>query len=149
MAELLLYGGPMLRPAILTAPPDVRRRRAAALLVGALTLHDLEEALGYPPTRPMLLALWPAAPTPAAFWTALAVVTVAGLLVALWAGSGAASPAKAATLRAIAFVLLANVLVPHVPAAVVLGGYAPGVVTAVLVSLPACVVALRLLRARP
>lgn len=126
--------------------PDHRRGRAAALLAGALILHDLEEALGYPVTRPKLVAVWPAAPPPAALWVALAVVTAAGLLAALWAGSGAASGAKVATLRTIAWVLLVNVLVPHVPAAVVLGGYAPGVVTAVLVNVPACVAALKLLR---
>jgi hypothetical protein len=124
-----------------------RRGRAAALLAAALTLHDLEEAVGYPLTRPKLLALWPAAPATAAFWAALAGVTVAGVLAALWAGSGAASGAKTAILRTIGWVLLVNVLAPHVPAAFVLGGYAPGAVTAVLVNVPVCIVALRLLRA--
>lgn len=119
-----------------SAPPDVRRRRAAALLAAALALHDLEEALGFPLTRAKVVALWPATPAPAAFWMALAAVTALGLLAALWAGSGPASGAKVATLRTIAWVLLVNILVPHVPAALVLGGYAPGVVTAVAVNLP-------------
>lgn len=134
-----------MRAAILTAAPDVRRRAAAGLLGMALTLHDLEEAAGYPLTRPTLMSFWPAAPTAQAFWVALAVVTVGGLAVTAWAGSGTASAGKLTMLRAVAVVLLANVLVPHVPAAVVLGGYAPGVVTAVLVNLPVSVLALRLL----
>lgn len=124
------------------------RRRAAVLLGTALTLHDLEEAVGYPFARPKVLELWPGAPPAEAFWIALALVTAAGVLAALWAGLGAASGAKTGVLRGIAVVLLANVLVPHVPAAIVLGGYAPGVATAVLVNLPMCLVALRLLRPR-
>jgi len=127
-------------------PSDIRRRQAAALLAAALTLHDLEEAVAYPAMRPAILELWPFAPPAEAFWAALAVVTAGGLLAALWAGSGRASGAKALTLRAIAWVLLINVVLPHAPAAVVLGGYAPGVATAVLVNLPACLLALRLLR---
>lgn len=39
--------------------------------------------------------------------------------------------------------MLVNVVVPHVPAALFAGGYAPGVVTAVLVSLPVSLLYLR------
>ncbi|HEY0650569.1 HXXEE domain-containing protein [Phenylobacterium sp.] len=130
----------------LSGPTDTRRQRAAALLAGALMLHDLEEAVGYPLVRPAVLGLWPSAPPAEAFWTSLAVVTVVGVALALWAGSGRPSGGKALALRAIAWVLLVNVLVPHVPAAFTLGGYAPGVVTAVAVNLPVCLLALRLLR---
>ena len=139
---------PMLFARLGRMPPDARRGWAAALLAAALTLHDLEEAVGYPAIRPAILEVLPSAPPPEAFWASLAVVTAGGLLAVLWAGSGRVSGAKALTLRAIAGVLLVNVLVPHVPAAIVLGGYAPGVVTAVVVNLPACVLALRLLRER-
>lgn len=135
-----------MRPTIPGADPDTRRRAAAGLLAATLTLHDLEEAVGYPLTRPALLALWPAAPPAQAFWTALAVVTATGVAAAAWAGCGASTAAKAGVLRAIALILLANVLVPHIPAAMVLGGYAPGIVTAVVVNLPVCLLALRLLR---
>lgn len=138
-----------MRPTILGADPDTRRRAAAGLLAAALTLHDLEEALGYPLTRPVLLRSWPAAPPVEAFWAALAVVTGVGVAAAAWAAYGPSSPVKRGVLRAIAAILLINVLVPHVPAAVILGGYAPGVVTAVAVNLPLCLLALRLLRAEP
>lgn len=128
--------------------PDRRRGLAAGLLAAALTLHDLEEAVGYPLKRAAVLGILPGAPPVAVFWTMLALVTAAGVGVALWAGRGPGSPAKAAALRTIAAILLVNVLVPHVPAAVALGGYAPGVLTAVALNLPAGLVALRLLRAR-
>ncbi len=32
--------------------------------------------------------------------------------------------------------MLGNVFIPHVPAAILLGGYAPGIVTAVLLNFP-------------
>lgn len=128
------------------APPDTRRRQAATLLAAALSLHDLEEALAYPLLRPRIVELWPSAPPAEAFWISLAAVTVGGIVLALWAGSGRSAGGKALALRAIAWVLLVNVIVPHAPAAFVLGGYAPGVVTAVAVNLPACLLALRLLR---
>lgn len=38
-------------------------------------------------------------------------------------------------MRVVASVLLANVMLPHVPAAILLGGYATGVVTAVVLNL--------------
>lgn len=117
------------------------------LLAGALVLHDAEEAAGYPLARPDVLAFFPSAPPLVVAWAALAVVTLAGVAAAAWAGRGPASAGKTGMLRAIAAILLVNVLVPHVPAAVVLGGYAPGVITAVALNLPAAVLALRLLRA--
>lgn len=128
--------------------PEARRPWAAGLLAGALTLHDLEEAVGYPLRRDAILEILPRAPAVEAFWAALAVVTLLGVGAALWAGSGAGSPAKTSVLRVIALILLVNVLVPHVPAAVVLGGYAPGVLTAVVLNLPAGLIALRLLKDR-
>jgi hypothetical protein len=43
--------------------------------------------------------------------------------------------------------MLANVVVPHVPAAIVFHGYAPGVVTAVLINLPVMsILVIRMLR---
>lgn len=141
------YLDPVLFAGLFPASPDARRRRAAGLLAAALALHDAEEAFAYPRLRPAILEIIPFAPPAAASWAALAVVTLAGVAAAAWAGRGPASAGKMAVLRAIAAILLVNVLVPHVPAAVVLGGYAPGVITAVALNLPAAVLALRLLRA--
>lgn len=140
------YLDPVLFVGLLSAPPDARRRRAAWLLASALVLHDLEEAVAYPLLRPAIREILPFAPPTTTFWASLAAVTLLGAAAALWAGLGRAGAAKTATLRAIAMILLANVLVPHVPAAIVLGGYAPGVATAVAVNLPVCLFALALLR---
>ena len=41
-----------------------------------------------------------------------------------------------AGLGVLAVAMVVNVVVPHVPAAVLTGGYVPGVVSAVLVNLP-------------
>jgi hypothetical protein len=140
------YLGPVLPAGFFPASADARRRRAAGLLAAALALHDLEEAVAYPLLRPAIRGILPFAPPVAAFWASLAAVTLGGVALAMWAGRGPGSAAKAATLRAIALVLLANVLVPHVPAAIVLGGYAPGVATALIVNLPVGLLALALLR---
>ena len=131
---------------LLSAPPAARRGWAAGMLAAALTAHDLEEALAYPRLRPAIHELLRFAPPVEAAWGALVAVTVAGVALARWAGRGAASATKATALRAMALVLLANVVVPHVPAAFLLGGYAPGVATAVLISLPVGLLALALLR---
>jgi hypothetical protein len=133
---------------LLRAPPHTRRGWAAGLLASALVLHDLEEALAYPRLRPAIREILAFAPPVSAAWTALAAVTVAGAALALWAGRGAGSAAKTVALRAIALILLVNVLVPHVPAAVMLGGYAPGVATAVAINLPVGLFALALLQRR-
>jgi hypothetical protein len=140
------YLDPVLFAGLFPASADARRRRAAGLLAAALVLHDLEEALAYPVLRPAIREFLPFAPPVAVFWASLAAVTLGGVALAVWAGRGAGSTAKTATLRAIALILLANVLVPHVPAAIVLGGYAPGVAAAVAVNLPVCLFALALLR---
>lgn len=140
------YLEPVLFTDLLRAPPDTRRGWAAGLLASALVLHDLEEAAAYPALRPAVREILSFAPPVDAAWAALATVTVVGAALAWWAGRGPGSAAKTVGLRTIALILLANVLVPHVPAAVVLGGYAPGVVTAVAINLPVGWLALALLR---
>jgi hypothetical protein len=121
---------------------------ASGLLLAALTAHDLEEGVGYGLQRPLLTERLPVVfPTPVV-WAALVVVTAAGAALLLWAGSGPASPGRIAAVRAIAAILLINVLIPHAPLAWWLGGYAPGVITAVLVNIPVGLTALALLRRR-
>ncbi|MHB0972379.1 MAG: HXXEE domain-containing protein [Thermoanaerobaculia bacterium] len=68
--------------------------------------------------------------TPTSFGWALVAVSAAGLVTALL---GRRWPYLSIVLAA---VMLVNVVMPHVPAAVALGGYSPGLVTAVLVNLP-------------
>ncbi|WP_374469007.1 HXXEE domain-containing protein [Phenylobacterium sp.] len=119
-----------------------RRPLAAGLLLGAVLLHNLEEGLTYPAVRSEAAALLArlgaplALPGAAAFQAALLAVSVAAGGLLLWAARTARADAGWWALRATAAVLLANVLAPHVPAAIALGGYAPGVLTAVAVNLP-------------
>lgn len=114
-------------------------RRQAWQLVAVTVLHNLEElltvraALAQPPMAD-LLARWECSSDRA--WSAFRLLN--------WAVSGAAATAVVVgvhqgrpTLPGItAATMLVNVAVPHVPAAVRAGGYAPGVVTAVMVVLP-------------
>ena len=53
-----------------------------------------------------------------------------------WASCTQREPQAWLAVKLTASVLLANVFIPHVPAAIALGGYAPGVITAVAVNLP-------------
>jgi hypothetical protein len=130
----------------LQGDPDRRRRVVSGALAMALAAHDLEEAIGFQRQHAEILRVVPFAPSVAAAWIALAGVTAAGLLLLLWAGAGPSTPARRLALRATALVLLANVMIPHLPAAWILGGYAPGVLTAVLINLPVCGLALWALR---
>lgn len=124
-------------------------RRSAALwaVAGLLALHNLEEALTVPRYLPAVRARFPAARVaaelaPAEVLAALAVVTVVPLAVVAWA---VARPRSRAALWG-ALVLQATVLLnvaPHVAGAVALGGYAPGVATALAINLPFSVYLLR------
>lgn len=119
-----------------------RRRAAGLLLISALALHNLEEGLAYSLMRGRVAAMlhglglgwW--SPAPEMFALALTLLTLSvGALVA-WAATGATSGTKIGVLRAVAVVLLINVALPHLPAAAALGGYAPGLVTSLLINLP-------------
>jgi len=122
--------------------PANRRRWACLLLFIAVCLHNLEEALTFPIFRPKAAQLvgsfapGVALPSAGAFQTALLLLTgaVAGLL--LWAAMTRGDGRAWIAIQAVAVVLLVNIVLPHVPAAIALGGYAPGVATAVAVNLP-------------
>jgi hypothetical protein len=134
-------------------PLDRLSYRSLQWLVAAFALlHNLEEALmmpGYVPlVRARLSGIAPAALLTAAghlswFYGALVAATIVPALVVLIAVT---RPMTRATVYAVMFVqslFLVNVIVPHVPAALLLGGYVPGVVTAVGVQLPFSVYFLR------
>lgn len=118
------------------------RRLTAWLLLAAVFLHNLEEALGYAATRAEAQAFvrraWPHfhAPSPEAFQMALLLLTLGAGAVLIWAANTARDRAGWLAVKITAAILLANVFVPHLPAAIALGGYAPGVVTAVAINLP-------------
>jgi hypothetical protein len=126
-----------------------KRRPLALLLVAAVCLHNLEEWLAFgaygepfhqlfarwnipltlPPLRVMEIGLIGAT-----------LVPVTLIVVAL---RGQRRWWKDALLVGVAGVFLLNVFVPHVVAALAIGGYAPGLVTALLLNLPICSLMLR------
>jgi hypothetical protein len=108
-------------------------------------LHNLEEALTMPAYAPLmrhrLAGLVPRGLLAATedlswFYLALVIVTVIPLLVVLVATTGKPKRGAVWAVVLVQSVFLVNVFVPHVPAALMLGGYAPGVVTALLIQLP-------------
>jgi Protein of unknown function with HXXEE motif len=112
----------------------------------AVLLHNAEEAAMVARYLPIVRARLPAAVqemTPAAeeLYVALVVVTAIPAALALLARWPATSRLAVYGLLVVAAVLLVNV-VWHLGAAVWLGGYAPGVVTAVVINLPVAAVAL-------
>ena len=129
-----------------------RRLPAGLLLLAAFVLHNLEEALAYRAMHGEIRATltgqgipwW--SPSPDQFSMALALLTLAIANLVLWAVAGEATHGKVQALRFLAAILLINIALPHVPAAQVLGGYAPGLLSAFAVNLPVGLVVLRMLR---
>lgn len=119
--------------------------RTAQWLVAVFALlHNLEEALTMPRFAPLVdTRLSGAVPREILavtehlswFYGALAFATIIPCLVVTAAGVWR----NRVTSWAVVFVqsiFLVNVIVPHVPAAFLLGGYAPGIITAVAIELP-------------
>ena len=121
----------------------MRSRSVLWLVPILLAVHNAEEALFFPRYLPFVLyrlpVAWQAliAPlTTGQVGAALAVVTAVAFIVAWWADQRPASRLALWLVLLIQATVLLNV-VWHLAAAVVLfGGYAPGVVTALLVNLP-------------
>jgi hypothetical protein len=110
-----------------------------------LALHNLEEGLTmrayFPRIRELLREHAPASPIsdiPALtqFYAALAGATIFPLILVLIATTGKPSKLKFYLVALVQAQVCLNVFVPHVPAAFVLGGYAPGLATAVIINLP-------------
>jgi len=122
---------------------DLRTLRPAVawLLFAAFAAHNVEEAL----TMPAFLRDAAQGPLGAfgvgehllpPFLVAVTAVTIFGLAIT---ATHAIAPRLAwphDALRILAWVMLVNVAVPHAPAAVMSGGYAPGLATALAVTLP-------------
>jgi len=92
----------------------------------------LEQARGFDPSRLLV-----------PFLIAVTVVTAAIFALVLAATRAPAGHWTRGWVRIVAWVMVVSVLAPHVPAAVVHGGYAPGVVTSVLLALPVGLLYLR------
>ncbi|HET7469381.1 MAG TPA: HXXEE domain-containing protein [Gemmatimonadales bacterium] len=121
----------------------MRSRSVLWLVPILLAIHNAEEALFFPRYLPFVLYRLPAgwqaliAPlTTGQVGAALAVVTAVAFLFAGWAYQRPESRLALWLVLLIQATVLLNVLW-HLAAAVVLfGGYAPGVVTALLINLP-------------
>jgi hypothetical protein len=126
------------------------RSRALWLVPACMAVHNAEEALYFP--RFLWLVLerlpetWRAVPASFTTWqvrTALGVVTLIPFGLAVWATLRPRSAIAIWLLLLVQATLLVNVLW-HVGVAIfLLDGYAPGVVTAVLLNLPVSVYLLR------
>lgn len=117
-------------------------KRAIQLIPVLLAVHSAEEALTAPRSLPLFaqhLPDWvrPLVPdvTPSGFLIALAVVTIVPFIVLACCDAGRPRSAGVYALLAIQTTILLNAAF-HLMAASVVGGYAPGVVTAVAVNLP-------------
>lgn len=113
-----------------------------ALLL-AFLLHNLEEALTFSAFRGAaetvlrkLTSSEFSIPSQNSFLSALAVVSLIAALAMAWAILQPSRRSAFVLVQGLAWIMLINVFVPHVPASILLGGYAPGVITAVFVNLP-------------
>ncbi len=114
----------------------------------AVTLHNAEEAIWMPGWKaPLLEDIVGRPPGAAEIRSALVVFTVAALAVTCLSARRGPESVWAYLTFGYIIAMLANVFIPHVPAAIVFRGYAPGVVTAVLINLPVMsLLAIRMLR---
>jgi len=112
-------------------------RRLQWLFPIAVTLHSAEEAIWMPGwhSRPVEDVVG-RPPGPTEIRAALVVFTLAAFVITYLSARRGPETVWAYLTFGYVTAMLANVFVPHVPAAIVLRGYAPGVVTAVLINLP-------------
>jgi hypothetical protein len=114
----------------------------------AVTLHNAEEAIWMPHGSAGHATQLPVHPPGAAeIIAALVVFTAAAFAVTYLSVLRGPESIWAYLSFGYIVALLANVFVPHVPAAIVFHGYAPGLVTAVLINLPVMsILVIRMLR---
>ena len=113
------------------------------VLLLAFLLHNLEEALTFGAFRQAAETLLRkltssefSTPSYHSFLSALVVVSLIAALAMAWAILQPSRRSALVLVQGLAWIMLINVFVPHVPAAILLGGYAPGLITAVFVNLP-------------
>ena len=128
---------------------EPRRLSGLAVIPVALLVHNLEEAVAIGPAMPRLEATWsrllgPTLSLPSVQQYDLALLLVTGLSFGLLLLARLWDPASYA-LVALQAVMALNVLT-HLVGVVILGGYAPGVITAVLVEAPTSVAVFHRLR---
>jgi hypothetical protein len=130
----------------------LRYRTLQWLVAGFALLHNLEEAVMMPAYAPLVRerftgvapqGLLAATAHLSWFYIALTVATLIPFFVVLISVTRRTSRAAAWAVVFVQSLFFVNVFLPHVPAALMLGGYAPGLVTAVAIQLPYSVFFLR------
>lgn len=110
-------------------------------LIPVIAAHNFEEWLTFPvygeaaSVLASRLGVEFAAPAWGTLQAALILVTVIPALIVVWASTGRQHRTKDLVLCAVASIFLVNVFVPHLPAAIAIGGYTPGLLTAVGINL--------------
>ena len=112
-------------------------RRLQWLFPVAVALHNAEEAIWMPGWDARHAAQLPLHP-PGAFESrlVLVVLTLAAFAVTYFSARRGPGCIWAYLTFGAIVTMLVNVFVPHVPAAIVFRGYAPGVITALFINLP-------------
>jgi hypothetical protein len=126
------------------------RTRALWLVPALLALHNVEEAAFFPRYLPLVLSRVPETWRPVVgpitlgqVWVALGVVTLMPFAIAWWATRRPENKAAIWLLLLIQATVLLNVAWHVAAAALLFGGYAPGLATAVAVNLPFSIYLLR------
>jgi hypothetical protein len=102
----------------------------------AITIHNLEEAIWLPGFVAAHGSELPWTVEPAEFRFALAVLTAAAWIVTYLSWRTGPQSVWAYLLFGYIVAMLVNVVVPHIPAAIIFRAYVPGVITAVVVNFP-------------
>jgi predicted anti-sigma-YlaC factor YlaD len=102
----------------------------------AVGVHNSEEAVFFPPWWIAHAAQLPVHPNPEAARWALLALTMAAFAVTYFSWRKGKQSVGAYLQFGGIVTMLANVLIPHVPATLVWRGYTPGVVTAILINFP-------------
>ena len=112
------------------------RQRWQWLFPVAVTLHNLEEAIWLPGWVAEHAQELPYVAGPAEFRFAAAALTLAAYVVTYLSAHHGRENLWTYLWFGYVVTMLANVFIPHVPAALIFRSYAPGLLTAVMVNLP-------------
>ncbi len=102
----------------------------------AVTLHNSEEAACMPKWVSTHNRQLPIHPGEGKIWFGLLVLTLAAFVVTYMSAQKGKQSFWAYLLFGYVTAMLANVLVPHIPATLVFGEYTPGVISAIFINLP-------------
>lgn len=118
------------------SPAIMRFQKLQWLFPIAVILHNSEEAVCMPKWVYAHSRQIPFHPGAAKIWFGLLLLTLAALAVTYLSAHNGKGSFWAYLLFGYVVAMLANVLLPHIPATLAYGEYTPGVVTAILVNLP-------------